>query len=81
MKIKAYLQISKTGILKISRKPQKQPIHNNCYGIHRKFYPTIQYVLNITLDDKIFNTAEQELNLSLQRPDILNQIDIKEKEQ
>jgi hypothetical protein len=78
MKIKAYLQISKNGKIAISRKPHKSPLHNNGYRGNRKYYPTIQFILNINVPNELFEPAERELNLELERSEILKEVEIQE---
>ena len=65
MRIKAYLQISKNGKITISRKSKNTPMHNNYYGRYRKYYPTVQFIINLEVSDECFKDAEYQLNLAL----------------
>jgi hypothetical protein len=78
MKIKAYIQVSKTGKIGISTKPHKQPFHNNYSGRSRKYYPTVQFIVNFDIPNEAFELATQELKIALQRPDVLKEIKIEE---
>jgi len=80
MRIKAYIQVSKNGKIAISRKPHKQPLHNSGYKRYRKYYPTVQFIVNFEFSESIFQSAIKELRIALERPEVLSKIEIEEGE-
>lgn len=77
MKRTVYINISnKTSKMRISKNPSYRPLDQ-----HGIYYPTIRIKLNLEIPDELFEKANEELTLNIEKANISSEIKIEQGEE